>query len=424
MRRFLFGCVLAVAACAPPPTGVPFELRVAVSGSLAPLGPDVSSSFTTAAVDLVYEPLFRVGPEGQLAPLVADRWERLGRSRLRLTLRPTARFSDGSPVTAADVVRSLATSGLRVTERREWLEIEPANADEPIEPLLLYTLISKPVSGAPPLGTGPFAFVEGDARHILLRRLRPDPRRVASVEIVGYPSLRDAFARLLRSEVNAGLLLDERQLELLEGMPQLQVVRAQGPHAVAIFMNAQRLDRATRRGLVSALGAPDVAEAYGAGCRHEGEAPASEPVPPGRELGVMASVAEGDFARFALAARRALGARGGRLALEDVVRFEERRRRLDYDLAVAPLLVWPPSFLGFYFQARGPWNTSGYSNREFDRLMEVGDLAGAQAELTRDRPVVLICRRQRYIAVDARVRNPSIGVWGILETLPDWEVSP
>ncbi len=397
---------------------------MAVSGSLAPLAPDVRSTFTTAAADLVYEPLFRVGPDGQLVPVLAERWERLGRSRLRLTLRPTARFSDGSPVTPADVVRSLESSGLQVAERGEWLEIEPANADEPVEPLLLYTVVSKAGSGPTVLGTGPFAFVEGDPKHILLRRLHPDPRRVASVEIVGYPSLRDAFARLLRSEVNAGLLLDERQLELLDGMPQLQVVRAQGPHAVAVFMNAQRLDRATRRGIAGALEAPEVAQAYGAGCRREGEASVSEPLAPGRELAVLASVAEGDFARFALATRRALGARGGRLALEDVARFEERRRRLDYDLAVAPLLAWPPVFLGFYFQSGGPWNWSGYSNREFDRLVEVGDIAGAQAELSRDPPVVLICRRQRYMAVDARIRNPSIGAWGVLETLPDWEVAP
>jgi len=416
--------VLALVACSRPPAGQPFELRIAAPGALDPFGPDVRSSYTTAVTDLVYEAPFRVGPDGNFVPTLAERWERLGRSRFRLTIRSGVRFSDGSPLTTADVVRSLGSSGLRVREHGGWLEIEPSSADEPIEPLLLYALISRPTAGAPALGTGPYAFVEGDARHIVLRRVEPGPRRIAQVEIVGYPSLRDAFARLLRNDVNAALGLDERQLELLEGMPQIKVVRSQAPHAVAVFMNAARLDRATRRGLAAALAVPEVASAYGAGCRYEGRAPAQEALPPGRELGVNVSVAAGDFARLALAVRRALGGRGGKLIVEDVGQFQERRSRLDYDLAVAPLLVWPPVFLASYLQTRGPWNWSGYSNPAFDRLVEGGDIAGAQAELERDPPAVMICRRQRYLAVDARIHNPTMGAWGILETLPDWEVSP
>jgi hypothetical protein len=41
-----------------------------------------------------------------------------------------------------------------------------------------------------------------------------------------------------------------------------------------------------------------------------------------------------------------------------------------------------------------------------------------------DPPLVLVCRRQRIAAVDARLENATLGSWGLLETLPDWEVSP
>jgi len=422
VRRSLFAWTLALAACPGPPPGRPFELRIAVAGSLAPLRPEVRSSFTTAVTDLVYEAPFRVGPQGELVPVLAERWERLGSSRFRLTMRSGVRFSDGSPLAIDDVIRSFVAAGLRVKEKGEWLEIEPASAGEPVEPLLLYAVVFRPGSEVP-LGTGPYAVVEGDARHIVLRRVRPDPRRIARVEMVAYPSLRDAFARLLRSEVNAALGLEERQLELLEGMPQLRVVRSKGPQAVAVFMNAARLDRAARRQLVAALQAPEVAAAYGAGCRPEGEIPIERPLPPGRELAVLTSNTEGDFARLALAVRRALGRRGGGLVLEDVARFEERRRRLDYDLAVAPLLVSPPGVLALYLETRGAWNWSGYSNPAFDRLAEAGKVAEAQAELDRDPPLVRICRRDRFIAVDSRIRNPTPSQWGLLETLPDWEVT-
>jgi MarR-like DNA-binding transcriptional regulator SgrR of sgrS sRNA len=397
---------------------------MAVPGSLAPLRPDVRSSYTAVLTDLVYETPFRVGPDGELVPVLAERWERLGSSRFRMTIRPGVRFSDGSPLAVADVIPSLAAAGVRAREQGEWLDLEPASAGEPIEPLLLYALVFKPTSGVP-LGTGPYAFVEGDERHVVLRRVRPDPGRIAEVEMVAYPSLRDAFARLLRSEVNAALGLEERQLELLEGMPQVKVVRSPGPHAAAVFMNAVRLDRAARRDLVAALQVPEVAAAYGADCHPEREeVPIEKPLPFGRELAVHASNSEGDFARLALAVRRALGRRGGRLVLEDVARFEERRRRLDYDLAVAPMLVSPPSVFALYLQTRGPWNWSGYSNPAFDRLVEAGDMAGARAELDRDPALVRICRRDRFMAVDSRIRNPTLSQWGVLETLPDWEVAP
>ncbi len=48
----------------------------------------------------------------------------------------------------------------------------------------------------------------------------------------------------------------------------------------------------------------------------------------------------------------------------------------------------------------------------------------AMDELRRDPPLVLVCRRERIVAVDSRIKNATLGTWGILETLPDWEVSP
>jgi peptide/nickel transport system substrate-binding protein len=62
------------------------------------------------ASQLIHEPLVRVNHVTQaLEPALAASWTVADGGRLvRLTLRPDARFSDGSPVTAADVVFSLA----------------------------------------------------------------------------------------------------------------------------------------------------------------------------------------------------------------------------------------------------------------------------------------------------------------------------
>ena len=39
-----------------------------------------------------------------------------------------------------------------------------------------------------------------------------------------------------------------------------------------------------------------------------------------------------------------------------------------------------------------------------------------------DPPVAFICSPVRIALIDSRVKNPQIGPWDYLETLPDWEV--
>jgi hypothetical protein len=59
-----------------------------------------------------------------------------------------------------------------------------------------------------------------------------------------------------------------------------------------------------------------------------------------------------------------------------------------------------------------------------DAAFDRGDIAAAAAEMEKDPPVIYICRRQHIAAVDARIRNATLGRWGLLDTLPAWEVGP
>jgi len=54
----------------------------------------------------VFDPLVRAGPTGEAVPALASTWSNPTPDVWRFQLRPSARFSDGSPVTGADVVRS------------------------------------------------------------------------------------------------------------------------------------------------------------------------------------------------------------------------------------------------------------------------------------------------------------------------------
>jgi hypothetical protein len=42
--------------------------------------------------------------------------------------------------------------------------------------------------------------------------------------------------------------------------------------------------------------------------------------------------------------------------------------------------------------------------------------------MERDPPAVVLCARDRVLAVTARVRNASPGWWRLLDLLPEWEV--
>jgi hypothetical protein len=134
-------------------------------------------------------------------------------------------------------------------------------------------------------------------------------------------------------------------------------------------------------------------------------------------LGIDESVPLG-----ALALRRALGARGG--AIERVGLSDPNPTRLTGDLNVRSLLTWPPAALALSWTTSGPMNFAHYSNPAVDAAFARGDVAGAAAEIARSAPFVPLCRSQRIGAFDARIREASFGWWGILDTLPDWEVAP
>ncbi len=422
-RSFALALCLALVGCSEPDRPAAFALRIAAPGELAPFHPRSTTSFTTAALELVYQPVLRVGEGGELLAGCVRGWERIAPDRIRLELDPALRFSDGSSVGQGDVVRSLAASGLEARAAGSWVEVGRGASPNPLEVALLYTLVFREGDPAP-LGTGPFRLVEADARHIFLERVRPESGRVARVEIEAVPTSRDAFAKALRGEANAVAGLDERQSELMEGVPALRVVRGAAPHAVAVVMNALRFSQEERIALAGSLPLPDLARAYGGNCVPLDAPEARDPAPPGRSLQVAASTHDPGLPRAALALRRALGPRGGDLALEQVTLSRRRAATGDFDVVVATVVAWPPVVLGWFARTGAGANFAGYSNPRVDEAFDRGDLTAVMDELRRDPPLVLVCRRQRIAAVDARIKNPTLGSWGLLETLPDWEVLP
>ncbi|MFF0869577.1 ABC transporter substrate-binding protein [Nonomuraea sp. NPDC003560] len=83
-------------------------LRVALPSSIGSLDAAKEAGIMNYVVALlVQESLVGVGPDGSLQPSLAESWARKDATTYVYKLRPGVTFSDGSPLTAADVVASL-----------------------------------------------------------------------------------------------------------------------------------------------------------------------------------------------------------------------------------------------------------------------------------------------------------------------------
>src|SRR3979411_1230843 len=123
----LAALLLALTACsggtASSSSGTSSTLVVAETVPPQPFAPTQSSQIATMyAWQLVYNGLVRVDNTGQVQPDLATAWTMSAdRKSYDFTLRPGAKFSDGSPVTADDVVFSfqrLLSDGLPYAKAR------------------------------------------------------------------------------------------------------------------------------------------------------------------------------------------------------------------------------------------------------------------------------------------------------------------
>jgi len=123
----------------------------------------------------LYEPLVRLDCDGRAIPALAARWTEDGPRRWQFTLRPDARFWDGTPVTSRDVVAAWTLAGGTVafaeslsTPNPRTLTVLLARPDTAIlrqlaDPRLAVALPA--ANGGPPQGTTPYrvtAWTDGE----------------------------------------------------------------------------------------------------------------------------------------------------------------------------------------------------------------------------------------------------------------------
>ena len=239
----------------------------------------------------VYETLLATSHDGNLVPGLCEKWESLEEGRaFRLTLRREVRFSDGRPLTAADVKASFEASVRLAVEElpsalsavRGAIEHRAAASEGipglvvrgdheleihlleplPIFPALLTevsTGVMRPDAGQGALGTGPFRVASREADRVVLERSPRywrEPRALLEeLEFRSFPSANAIAASYRAGEVDLARDLLPEDLEEILRDPRLRrgLVEAPKKNTYFVLFNCRRGPAAARAELRRAL---------------------------------------------------------------------------------------------------------------------------------------------------------------------------
>lgn len=258
VKRTLGLCLLTFcSACRPSPeeTSVTIAVRADVTGFF-PNPPAKDESFTNRVNAEILEELVCFDADGRLASALAERWETPDEQTYVFHLRPGLRFSDGTPLTAADVAASLLANIRKGWPTAGYLRnVASVEADGPLRvlirtrvpyPLVLYKLpwgLVLPAGAlarnpVPLIGAGPYRLVSWE-RGLGFTLVRNDhywgPRpAIGRVRFEVVPNAEDRITRLLSGRVD---LVDEVPLERVDALRAGKAIRVfAGPSLRVLFL--------------------------------------------------------------------------------------------------------------------------------------------------------------------------------------------
>jgi peptide/nickel transport system substrate-binding protein len=254
---------------APRPGGAYVEGLVGQLGSLNPLFGEATAGSNDLDA-LLFEPLVRVLPTGAIQGRLASRWDVSPDGRTySFTLRPNTHWSDGSPVTADDIVFTVRTVqdpqfpgallnqswkdiiATAVDSQHVRFALPGHNAGFLANLQLLYIVpahllagksVAELASASPnlnPVGTGPFRLVDQSADRIQLERNPFAWRRpwLNTLTIRSFSSQQAALDALDRGQVDGLANLSPSGTERERGNKQVNVLTASTYQYAELLLN-------------------------------------------------------------------------------------------------------------------------------------------------------------------------------------------
>lgn len=238
------------------------ELRVAVWD----LPPSRGNPFGARSVpsifvwDALFDPLIRIGESGDPEPALATAWRAEEPTRWRISLRPGAAFSNGTPCDAEAVAATFAfltsEAGRRSpvgSEMREIASVRVVDATtidvitsvpDPVLPNKLgLAYIVEPriwaqgadVFAANPVGTGPFMVESWSPNQVVLvanpRAIRPS--RLARLRVLGLPERPARLQALQSGQVEIALGLSPDNIGALR-TARMEVLATPAPQVMSL----------------------------------------------------------------------------------------------------------------------------------------------------------------------------------------------
>ena len=214
-------------------------LVVVLDEQLFTLDPHLHNhSVTWTALTNLYDTLVRFSPEMQLEPALAVSWERPDATHLRMRLRSGVRFSDGSSLTADDVVASFERArghprslvrhylvGINAIRKESdsSIVVETAGAaPNLLNRLTFLVIVPRALTGSEeivrPVGTGPYRLVNREADGSLVLEGWPSWR--------GTPEISRVILRFRENELEATDLFFSGKADVFRFLPDDQVNEA------------------------------------------------------------------------------------------------------------------------------------------------------------------------------------------------------
>jgi len=467
----LASVALCVTGCGPPAgsgAASSVTLRVGVSvGQMAAANPQ--AGVRQVAQNQSLEALVNIGDDGRPTAWLAHRWESSPDGRtLRLFLRPDVKFHDGSEVTAstvAEVLERLLPNYMGAA----FADVERITASGPgeidialrqrssfvLEALELQLRSPAPISA----GTGPFEPV-GPASPTELQandRYYLGRPRIDRLTVNTYPTVRAAWAEMLRDNLDMLYDVGQDALDSLERSNKIQVFTYIRHYQYALIFNTKKPDLkspAVRRALSQAVDRDAIVRQAlnGHGISSSGPiwpnhwAIASElqtinsnPAAAAKSLGSQhlhfTCLVPPDYERIALAVKRQLDQVNVTMDIQELPpdRILDAMNRRDFDAVLFDVLSGPSVFRSFQSWHSGAAAPTGFSSLAVDAGLDQirhaasddeyrSGVGAFQRAMNDDPPAIFLAWSQRARAVSNSFVVPPIEPGrDILSTLRLWK---
>ena len=427
--------------------------------------------------NLSNEALAAMGNNGRPEPRIANRWDVSGDGlRLTVRVRPNVRFHDGTPVTAPLVVEALKQT-LPVFMGAAYGDVSAIDAvsNDTIlfrlrraSSFLLDSLevqITKP--GTSDVGTGPFVSGAGGNVSDIVSNVDYylGPPSIQRIVLNTYPSVRAAWADLLRQRIDMLYEVGSDALDSLQTSTTVNVYQFNGPYQHVILLNSTRpalRSPSVRRALNVAVNrnvlirealnghaAPSSGPVWPRHWALDGELPTFTYDPAaaaglftreratrgGTPALTFTCLVAPDHERLALAARRQLETVGVEMRTEDasIAQIEQALATRDFEAILLDLVSGPSMFRPYsWWHSHGSLNRGVFSSSAVDAALDSirhatsddeyrAGVARFQEAILDDPPAIFLAWSERARAVSKRVEVPPAapGV-DILGTLRLW----